>query len=180
MLSRLQKITRRLFVILSLSFHIEFRNPCIGHQPPWGRSTPYNGLYGEAPLEKDTCSTLHGNEWVGISEVQVYEIKTRFVIYTYFMTGRYTKGAATICQWKVYLRGTFSDKNGMEKVRGRTSGKNLSALIFFSTLQNINLPENMLLVKCKYFAISSPMLSMLHQFAFANSLTSRVGVVLKN
>ena len=37
------------------------------------------------------------------------------------MTARYTRGAPTICQWKVYLRGTFSAKNGIEKVKG---GKN--------------------------------------------------------
>lgn len=92
--------------------------------------TPYNGQYVEASPEKGTCFTLQVNERLGISRVQVYETKMRFVIYTYFMTARYTSGAPTICQWKVYLRGTFSAKNGIEKLRGRTSWRNLSALTF--------------------------------------------------
>ena len=66
------------------------------------------------------------------------------------------------------------------KGKGSDLGEEPLRINFFSTLRNINLPENMLLVKCKYYAISSPMLSMLHRFAFANSLTRRVGVVLKN
>ena len=38
-----------------------------------------------------------------------------------------------ICQWKVYKRGIFSAKNGIFRVTGRTLGRSLPLLNFFST-----------------------------------------------
>ena len=45
-----------------------------------GGSTPYNGLYGEAPPERGTFFTLQVYEMVGISRVEVYERVGKSVI----------------------------------------------------------------------------------------------------
>ena len=39
----------------------------------WGGSTPYDGLYGEAPPEKGIFFRLQGYERLGISLVGVYK-----------------------------------------------------------------------------------------------------------
>ena len=47
---------------------------------PGGGGTPYDGLYGEAPLERGTFFTLQVYERVGISRVEVYERVGKSVI----------------------------------------------------------------------------------------------------
>ena len=48
-----------------------------------GLGTPYNGLYGEAPPEKDTFFRLQVYERVGISQVEVYKRVGKSVILRY-------------------------------------------------------------------------------------------------
>ena len=48
--------------------------------PPLGGSTPYSGLYEEAPAEMDTFLRLKVYERVGISLVGVYERVQKSVI----------------------------------------------------------------------------------------------------
>ena len=45
--------------------------------------TPYNGLYGEAPPERDTFFKLQVYERVGISLVEVYERVGKSVIWLF-------------------------------------------------------------------------------------------------
>ena len=91
---------------------------------PGRGGTPYNGLYGEAPPERNTFFTLQVYERVGISRVEVYERVGN-------LSFRYLKGPFTIFQWKVYERGPFLPKMVYKRVRGRTSGRSLPVLIFF-------------------------------------------------
>ena len=41
--------------------------------PRWGKVTPYNGLYGEAPPERVTFFSLQVYEMLAISLAEVYE-----------------------------------------------------------------------------------------------------------
>ena len=47
------------------------------------RSTPYNGLYGEVPPERDTFFRLQVYERVGILLVEEYERVRKSVIWVY-------------------------------------------------------------------------------------------------
>ena len=47
--------------------------------PGWG-GTPYNGLYGEAPLKRGTFFTFQVYKRVGISQVDVYNGVEKSVI----------------------------------------------------------------------------------------------------
>ena len=117
--------------------------------------TSYNGLYGEAPLERGTVFRPQLDERVGISSlVELYErvgksviwvrkkaLKSKrcilwlwrsrrrvlvlTVIYSYFIDSAFiaikrdvnfpTKyvNKGTVFNWEVYIRGTFSAKNGI-------------------------------------------------------------------
>ena len=47
---------------------------------PGGGGTPYNGLYWEAPPERDTFFRLQVYKRVGISQVEVYKRVAKSVI----------------------------------------------------------------------------------------------------
>ena len=53
---------------------------CLGNTPQ-GESTPYDGLYEEAPPERGTLFKLQVYERVGISLVEVYERVGKSVIW---------------------------------------------------------------------------------------------------
>ena len=117
----------------TLPYFDRFRRATKRSLCPGGGGTAYNGLYGEAPPERDTFFGLQAYERIGILLVEVYERVGKFVIWVCERAHRANRWILWLykfektfyfCDWFLFKRQLiYSTQKGckvLNKVHGRS------------------------------------------------------------